>query len=273
MTMKLALIGLTALSILTVDAMTQRGGFGAGDMTEVWEHLAAQYDKDKDGKITQEEYPRGEAKFANWDSNGDGTITKTDLENRRGRGRNRGGRRQGGNRGGNQGRDPRAAGANLVLGRRVAKHADQDKDSKVTGKEWAAFLAAVDCNEDGLASAEELKLSNRRFRMVKTAVDANKDGDVQVQELGAVFAKLDRNKNKELSAQEIGINRPANRGANRDRGGRGGNQAAVPQPGQVAPDFDLPLAEQPKDAQQKVTIKLSSFAGKKPVALIFGSYT
>ena len=101
--MKLALIGLSALSILTLDAMAQRGGFRRGNMTEVWEHLAAQYDKNQDGKITKEEYPRGEAKFANWDSDGDGAITKTDLENRSTRGRGRGGRGQGGNRG--QGRN------------------------------------------------------------------------------------------------------------------------------------------------------------------------
>ena len=44
-----------------------------------------------------------------------------------------------------------------------------------------------------------------------------------------------------------------------------GQVAAV---GKKAPDFDLPTIKDPKK-----TIKLSSFAGKKPVALIFGSYT
>ncbi len=38
--------------------------------------------------------------------------------------------------------------------------------------------------------------------------------------------------------------------------------------GEQAPDFELPMVKSPKK-----TIKLSSFAGKKPVALIFGSYT
>lgn len=42
----------------------------------------------------------------------------------------------------------------------------------------------------------------------------------------------------------------------------------VPKVGDVAPDFDLPTLA---DAEQ--TIKLSGFAGSKPVALIFGSYT
>ena len=39
------------------------------------------------------------------------------------------------------------------------------------------------------------------------------------------------------------------------------------QPGDAAPAFDLPI----RGAQQRV--KLSSFHGQKPVALIFGSYT
>jgi hypothetical protein len=38
-------------------------------------------------------------------------------------------------------------------------------------------------------------------------------------------------------------------------------------PGDMAPDFEL------KTLDGKRTVKLSSFRGKKPVALIFGSYT
>ena len=153
------------------------------------------------------------------------------------------------------------------MGRHVVRPADLNKDDKVTDKEWEAFVKKLDCNEDGLVSGEELNLSYRRFRMVKRAVDANRDGDVQVQEVAAIFSRLDRDKNKELSPQEMRA------GGNRPGGGMRGNEANVPQPGQIAPDFELPLAEQPKGAKQAVTIKLSSFAGKKPVALIFGSYT
>ncbi len=41
----------------------------------------------------------------------------------------------------------------------------------------------------------------------------------------------------------------------------------VPKVGQVAPDFTL------KTKDGKKTVKLSSFRGKKPVVLVFGSYT
>lgn len=41
----------------------------------------------------------------------------------------------------------------------------------------------------------------------------------------------------------------------------------APKPGDVAPDFTL------TDVSGKETISLSDFRGKKPVALVFGSYT
>jgi peroxiredoxin len=43
--------------------------------------------------------------------------------------------------------------------------------------------------------------------------------------------------------------------------------AQAPKVGDLAPDFEL------LDTQGKHSIRLSQFRGKKPVALIFGSYT
>ena len=66
-------------------------------------------------------------------------------------------------------------------------------------------------------------------------------------------------------------------------GNRGGKTLRV---GQTAPDFELELLADSKPATAKAaakrkpetkdgpaTIRLSSFAGKKPVVLFFGSYT
>ena len=100
--------------------------------------------------------------------------------------------------------------------------------------------------------------------MLRRALDRDGDGRIQATEFEATFKKLDADNSKELGGAEMG--------SNRARGSRG-NAAGVPQPGQPAPDFDLPLIDQPQGAKDKVTIKLRSFAGKKPVALIFGSYT
>jgi len=56
-------------------------------------------------------------------------------------------------------------------------------------------------------------------------------------------------------------------------GARGVQRRRVPRfedklkPGDLAPDFEL------KSLDGKQTVRLSSFRGKKPVLLIFGSYT
>jgi hypothetical protein len=68
-----------------------------------------------------------------------------------------------------------------------------------------------------------------------------------------------------------GLARPASPrdGADRQRGEaglfRGGTAPVV---GDRAPDFTLSRSDDPQ-----VQVQLSSFTGKKPVALIFGSYT
>lgn len=43
--------------------------------------------------------------------------------------------------------------------------------------------------------------------------------------------------------------------------------------GDVAPDFELPVLDPASHAPSGATIRLSSFAGERPVALVFGSYT
>ena len=66
------------------------------------------------------------------------------------------------------------------------------------------------------------------------------------------------------------------------RGARGGKPPAAPKKGQEAPDFKLELLPPPalkaldkdqQEAKKPELVQLSSFRGKRPVALIFGSYT
>jgi hypothetical protein len=97
-------------------------------------------------------------------------------------------------------------------------------------------------------------------RMLVRAADEDRDGTVTVKELEPWFAKLDTNQDGELAGDEL-PGPPA--------GGRGATRGGpAPQKGDTAPDFDLPVL-----GSKDKTIKLSSFAGDKPVALIFGSYT
>ena len=90
------------------------------------------------------------------------------------------------------------------------------------------------------------------------AFDQDGDGKVEVTDFDALFVDLDRNDNGKIDSAELRGNRSL---LTRPKGD-------LPKVGQVAPDFDLPRCDDPKKR-----IRLSSFAGSRPVALIFGSYT
>ncbi len=272
--MKLALIGASALSILVADATAQRRG--GGDRMAIWKTLAERYDKDKDGKLTNQEYTRGEDKFSRWDSNGDGVISAADFEGS-------GNRARGGNRGAGRGRNRRggrggARMTTMVLTRLFATPADGNEDEKVTAAEWKTFCDKLDCDKNGIVSKDEMPnaetLNDRMFDMAVSATDTDKDGKMQLPEVAGIFAKLDTDKSNVISGDELATRGRGNRGG-RGRNARGNRplEAGVPRPGDAAPDFDLPLADQPNGARSEATIKLSSFKGKKAVALIFGSYT
>lgn len=138
--------------------------------------------------------------------------------------------------------------------------------------------------------------------------DTDGDGKIDKEEYtrGATqFDRLDKDKNgfieKSDTKTEGRRSRQGGRGAGRSRGGSG-RRAAPPTEGGIAPDFTLetlypvePKAapssgpkgkqETPKKVPSKTpksedakapvyeTTTLSSWKGKKPVALIFGSYT
>jgi hypothetical protein len=79
---------------------------------------------------------------------------------------------------------------------------------------------------------------------------ADKNGTLEVGELSAVFKALDKDANRTVARDEMGL-RPV-----------------LPVAGDLAPDFELPTL----GAAEKL-VKLSCLEGKEPVALIFGSYT
>jgi len=88
---------------------------------------------------------------------------------------------------------------------------------------------------------------------------ADNDGKVSVEEYTRgkeAFTSLDHDEDGFITKDDW-----SGHGGRRERGN-------APQVGQVAPDFTLSFAS---DSDQQAT--LSSFAGKKPVALIFGSCT
>lgn len=140
----------------------------------------------------------------------------------------------------------------------------------------------MDANGDGKLSRDELDKVARRFGQTPAAVpedalfrllDTNADGKLSKEELqnaAKILEKLDRNKDGTLDREELSA--PARKKSGRPgevitpaaKGERIADKLRV---GDPAPDFSLPLVN------GKGELKLSSFHGKKPVVLIFASYT
>ena len=148
----------------------------------------------------------------------------------------------------------------------------------------ATALLAIDTDAQGGRSRGGGQ--DRTWKFLSKKYDKNKNGKITFKEYQRdkeKFESMDQDDDGVLTKADFesggGRGRGGGRGGNRGRGGgrgrggdrgRGGNQGRgeVAQMGEKAPDFELPMVKNPKK-----TIKLSSFAGKKPVALIFGSYT
>jgi len=119
----------------------------------------------------------------------------------------------------------------------------QQKDREYTSP-WELLVAEHDKDKDGKITQSEYTRGKDRF----ARLDSDGDG---------VITKSDLSR---------GDGRRRGRGRGRDRRSRGASPAA-PKQGAAAPDFTL------KTLDGKKKVRLSSFKGKKPVALIFGSYT
>jgi len=111
------------------------------------------------------------------------------------------------------------------------------------------------------------------------AQDKNRDGKITKQEASGQllqrFNRIDTNGDGVIDQAELKKLAERFRGGRPSGGRPSGGRPSGGRPsfgggaeaGKAAPDFTL------KSVDGKQTVKLSSFAGKKPVALIFGSYT
>lgn len=101
------------------------------------------------------------------------------------------------------------------------------------------------------------------IRLLMRLIDLDNDGKLSGGEYMKFFVDADQNKDGSVTQEEMmesmNKRRQEMRGQNQEAGG--------PNVGQEAPDFTLRTLDGDR------TVKLSDFRGKKPVILVFGSYT
>jgi hypothetical protein len=135
-----------------------------------------------------------------------------------------------------------------------AKPRDEPKRSDVD-----RFLEKYDKNKDGYLDRSECPepLAAHFDRL-----DTNKDGKLSREELQRVEDRLGRFLDGKADSRPGG--RPGETVTPPAKGGRQPDKLKV---GDPAPDFTLPFAAGKKE------VRLASFRDKRPVVLIFGSYT
>jgi hypothetical protein len=171
------------------------------------------------------------------------------------------------------------------------KRFDADHDGKVSRKEWpgpAEWFDRLDRNLDGVLTPADFDWSDKAtaprvpYRPLFFALDANGNGRVSRQEWDDFFKKAARGKDymtpEDLQhALEGALPKPTPPG--KDDGpsplvfingllsGELGSWHEGPDIGDPAPDFTL------NTHNGKQTIRLSQYRGKRPVVLVFGSFT
>lgn len=172
------------------------------------------------------------------------------------------------------------------------KTRDKNTDGRVSPEELGDrpdLFTALDRDADGAVTADDLdwsdnSLYSRQLNLAQQLLrqaDRNGNRKLTKEEWEAVFDRLAKDK-KDLEAEDLRrLLFPPSRGGPTGGGGMPpkaillyglltgeiGSGAEGPQLDAVAPDFTL------KSPDEKTTITLSDFKGKKPVALIFGSFT
>ncbi|GAB4149047.1 MAG: hypothetical protein Fur0037_17380 [Planctomycetota bacterium] len=122
----------------------------------------------------------------------------------------------------------------------------------------------------GLDERRRMPSAEEVFAHLAASYDKDGDGSISRAEYprgGRSFANLDRDGDGAITLRDLKSRRPA-RSRPREDAGAAEKPKPLPAVGDPAPDFELPMLGM---MDQKV--KLSSFRGKRPVALIFGSYT
>jgi len=244
-------LGICLPAVLTImlvcqTATAQRPGGGLGPPSGFSRAfpLMRALDADGDGTISKEEINGAVKALKMLDKDGNGKLTANELRPQFGGVPRRGGfgERTGGR-----------FGAGQLVERMM--ESDSNGDKKISKSEAPDRLKErfdrVDSNSDGFVDEAELKAMTERFGGQRRP---NRPGD------------------RRPSRPGNGEDRPsrpnADNSAPRERAASGRRrEGEITTEGKPAPDFKLKTVDGKHEAQ------LASFKGKKPVALLFGSYT
>ena len=224
------------------------GPYARDARQSAWEYLRGKYDADGDGRIAKGEYDRGEDAFARLDKNADGAITEDDL-------------------------GPGPVHGLMVRMILLQWFQDDANPMVIERAELERGFDAVDANDDGALTSAELKARMDShaahvpmlpkpppgmdpFLSVQMLVDAESKARVR---RDAMLAWFDER------AKDGAWSPMGNRRRGPPPGGRRPPQGAAV--GEPAPDFTLTSPD------GDTTVTLSDFRDKRPVALVFGSYT
>jgi len=204
-----------------------------------WAHLAATYDGDRDGRIARGEYTRGDDAFARLDRDGDGTLTRSDFD-----------------------RDL-VLPPDLVLPILLVRLAGGPEARSVGTAAACDALALLDTGGDGRINREEFECGGPPpmagvdgFGTLLAGMDEDGDGLVSLPEIERYVARRDVDGDGVLLVRERALPGPAPC--------EGFIEPAEREP---APDFVGAAVEDGRP------VALSSLTGKRPLALVFGSFT
>ncbi len=205
-----------------------------------WRFLAQRYDRNGDGQVRADEYDRGSDAFRALDRDGDGAITAADFDL------------------------PVIMPTELATPFLLIRMFGDPGAAQLRREDLPTGFLRADRDHDGKltradmgpAAAAPRAGATDSFGSLLAALDANHDGAITVEEALAGFDRRDVNRD--------GIMLPRER-ATEGREPPVGAIAAEDR--EMAPDFELA----PEAGGEPV--RLSSLRGKRPVALIFGSFT
>lgn len=209
----------------------------AREREAVWGYLRSRYDRDGNGRIERPEYDRGDAAFARLDRDGDGSIGRRDFD-----------------------REIVPPPDLVVPYLLVRTFGPEDADS-VGFDEIERGFARLDRDGDGRVFRGEFEAKSPRqgpdfFASLLAGIDWDGDGALALTEVKSFFERHDRDGDGLLGQME------------RSLPGRPPRVGAIPvAKREKAPDFTLARL------RGEGTVTLSSFAGNRPVALVFGSFT